>query len=104
MEMVGNRRGILTSMINHENQVQLDYVIPSRGLIGFMTDFMTITKGYGIISHSYLEHRPMENTEIASRKAGVLVSINQGFRPVMQCRFGRTGELFIEPGTEFTKV
>lgn len=101
MEMVGNRRGILTSMINHENQVQLDYVIPSRGLIGFMTDFMTITKGYGIISHSYLEHRPMENTEIASRKAGVLVSINQGLSTgYASAALEERGELFIEPGTE----
>ena len=85
--------------------MQLDYVIPSRGLIGFMTDFMTITKGYGIISQFYLEHRPMENTEIASRKAGVLVSINQGLSTgYASAALEERGELFIEPEPKFTKV
>ena len=51
IEMMGNRHGIMESMSNTETQTRLIYNIPSRGLIGFNTEFMTLTKGYGIINH-----------------------------------------------------
>ena len=53
IEQLGLRGANLQNMENFENQVRLNYKIPSRGLIGFMTDFMTMTKGYGIINHTF---------------------------------------------------
>ena len=53
IESLGNREGEMINMTAHENQTQLTYVVPSRGLIGFSMEFMTMTKGYGILSHTY---------------------------------------------------
>lgn len=78
IELLGKRGGILENMVADVNQTRLTYTIPSRGLIGVSTDFMTTTRGYGSLSHQYLEYRRFENNEAGSRKAGVLVSINEG--------------------------
>ena len=67
IEMMGNRHGIMETMSNTETQTRVIYQIPSRGLIGFNTDFMTITKGYGIINHSFSEYRPVEAVNVAER-------------------------------------
>ena len=58
IEALGLRSGEMDNMTNVNNLVRLTYTIPSRGLIGFSTDFMTMTKGYGIINHSFKEYRP----------------------------------------------
>ena len=100
IEMIGTRKGELISMNSHENQTRLIYEMPSRALIGFMTDFMTTTHGYGIINHTYLDYRPKENVGFIGRKLGVLVSINEG--PITAYAAGQMeerGELFLEPGT-----
>ncbi|MCR5231815.1 MAG: translational GTPase TypA [Acholeplasmatales bacterium] len=78
IEMMGNRHGIMETMSNTETQTRLVYNIPSRGLIGFNTDFMTLTKGYGIINHSFSEYRPVESMSVAERTSGVLVSMAEG--------------------------
>ena len=78
IEMMGNRHGIMETMSNTETQTRVIYQIPSRGLIGFNTDFMTITKGYGIINHSFSEYRPVEAVNVAERVSGVLVSMATG--------------------------
>ena len=99
IEMIGSKKGDLKTMSSHENQTRLIYEMPSRGLIGFMTDFLTATHGYGIINHSYLDYRPKENVGFIGRKLGVLVSINEG--PVTAYAAGgmeERGELFLEPG------
>lgn len=99
IEMIGSKKGDLKTMSSHENQTRLIYEMPSRGLIGFMTDFLTATHGYGIINHSYLDYRPKENGGFIGRKLGVLVSINEG--PVTAYAAGgmeERGELFLEPG------
>ena len=57
IEQLGMRNATMESMNNFGNQVRLIYTIPSRGLIGFSTNFMTLTKGYGIMSHSFKEYR-----------------------------------------------
>ena len=59
IEALGNREGIMENMTNQENQVRLNYTMPSRGLIGFGTEFMTMTKGYGMMNHTYKEYRKM---------------------------------------------
>lgn len=78
IELFGKRGGILETMDSDFNQTRLIYSIPSRGLIGISTDFMTITKGYGILSHYFLDYRKMEQIDLGARKLGVLVSLNEG--------------------------
>ena len=60
---------------------RLNYVIPSRGLIGFVSNFLTMTKGYGIINHSFKEYRPMVKADVGERNIGVLVSTDKGQNP-----------------------
>jgi len=73
IETLGNREAVLENMVNHENQVRLNYVVPSRGLIGFMTEFMTLTKGYGIMNHAFREYRKMAGGMVGERKLGALI-------------------------------
>ena len=84
IEHLGTRGGVMENMTNFENQVRLNYSIPSRGLIGFSTDFMTMTKGYGIMNHTFSEYKPYENVDIGERKLGVLVSVENGNSTAMQ--------------------
>ena len=101
IESLGVRGGIMENMNNYENQTRLLYTIPSRGLIGYMTDFMTMTKGYGIINHTFKEYRKMENVSIGERKFGALVSVENG--KVTAYALGQLedrGTMFVEPGTE----
>ena len=101
IEQLGMRGGQLVSMTNFENQVRLLYTIPSRGLIGFSTDFMTLTKGYGIMNHSFKEYMPYETVDIGERKLGVLVSMENGNATAYSIgNLEDRGIMFIEPGTE----
>lgn len=100
IEMLGNRRGILESMDSRDGQTRLIYTVPSKGLIGFMTDFLTATHGYGIINHTFLDYRPIQPEVFTGRKLGVLVSINEGMATTYACGgVEDRGELIIEPGT-----
>ncbi|MDD3191860.1 MAG: translational GTPase TypA [Bacilli bacterium] len=78
IELLGKRGGILETMDSSISQTRLIYTIPSRGLIGLSTDFMTTTKGYGTLSHYFLDFKKIENNIIGERKNGVLVSLNEG--------------------------
>ena len=78
IESLGFRRGTLENMESDNGMTKVHYIIPSRGLIGFMTNFLTMTKGYGIINHSFLDYRPMEGDSVGERQLGVLVSIDTG--------------------------
>lgn len=101
MELIGSRHGIIESMHNYENQSRLNYVMPSRGLIGFMTEFLTATKGYGIINHTYLEYRPVENMDVGRRKLGVLVAVEEGMATAYSLgAMEDRGIMFIEPRTK----
>ena len=101
IEQLGTRGAIMDNMTNFENQTRLTYVIPSRGLIGFMTDFMTMTKGYGIINHTFKEYRPFESINIGERKLGVLVANEQGKSTAYSLgALEDRGIMFIEPGCE----
>ena len=101
IEQLGIRGGKMDSMTNFENQVRLLYTIPSRGLIGFSTDFMTLTKGYGIMNHTFKEYMPYENGVIGERKLGVLVSMENGQATAYSIgNLEDRGIMFIEPGTE----
>ena len=101
IEQLGVRGGKMISMTNFENQVRLLYTIPSRGLIGFSTDFMTLTKGYGIMNHTFKEYMPYESGVIGERKLGVLVSMENGQSTAYSIgNLEDRGIMFIEPGTE----
>src|SRR5699024_5352296 len=73
----------------------------ARGLIGFTTDFMSMTRGYGIMNHTYDEYRPMINASIGRRRNGTLVSIDNGQATTYSImNLEDRGTIFIEPGTE----
>ena len=101
IEALGNRDGIMESMDNLNGQVKLRYTVPSRGLIGFMTEFMTLTKGYGMLNHTFKDYRPMISNKVGERKNGVLVSMENGKATAYGIKqIEERGVLFIEPGDE----
>ena len=101
MTTIGERSGELESMDARETVTILKYVIPSRGLLGYMTNFMTLTKGYGILSHVYKEYRPVQSNSIGERIIGVLVSVEAGqATPYAIEHTEERGTMFIAPGTE----
>ena len=101
IEALGLRGAKMENMTNVNNLVRLNYTIPSRGLIGFTTDFMTMTKGYGIINHSFKEFLPVEDINVGERKLGVLVSMENGKATAYAIgNLEDRGTMFILPGDE----
>ena len=99
IEMLGKRKGIMDEMLTFENQTRVTYTIPSRGLIGFNTDFMTLTKGYGMMSHYFLEYRKQESINVGERTLGVLVANAEGQATAYSIKsLEDRGVMFIEPG------
>jgi GTP-binding protein len=102
MESIGARKGELLDMINNGNgQVRLIFNVPARGLIGYTTEFMTLTRGYGIINHTFDSYQPMQPGQVGGRRQGVLVSMETGKATtygIMQVE--DRGTIFVEPGTE----
>lgn len=79
MEALGERRGDMKNMVpDGKGRVRLDYMMPSRGLIGFQTEFMTMTSGTGLMYHVFDHYGPAQHGGIAARKNGVLISNGQG--------------------------
>jgi GTP-binding protein len=79
MEQLGERRGELKNMIpDGKGRVRLDYIIPARALIGFHTDFLTLTSGSGLIHHVFSHYGAAFKGELARRKNGVLISNQMG--------------------------
>ena len=101
IEALGNRGGNMENMQPFDNQTKLLYTIPSRGLIGFTTEFMTLTKGYGILSHAFKSYEKMSNSNIGERKAGVLVSIDNGKATAYALgSLEDRGVMFVAPGMD----
>lgn len=101
MEALGSRGAELVHMNYDQNQVRINYIVPSRGLLGFMTNFMTLTKGYGIINHTFKEYRPILKLSVGERKTGVLVSTDTGMATGYAIQHvEERGTLFIEPGDD----
>lgn len=102
MESIGMRKGELVDMIHNENgQVRLIFMVPSRGLIGYRTEFMSLTRGYGILNHSFDHYAPAQSGQIGGRRQGVLISMETGKATaygIMQLE--DRGTIFVEPGTE----
>lgn len=100
MTSLGERGASLTTMDDNGTTTRLIYVIPSRGLIGFVSNFLTMTKGYGIINHTFKEYRPVYNHDLGERNIGVLVSTDKG--PATSYALEKVeehGTMFIGPGT-----
>lgn len=101
IESLGFRRGIMQNMTSHDGQTRVTYHIPSRGMIGFMTNFLTMTKGYGIISHTFMEYRPVDGEAVGERQLGVLISIDSGQSTAYSLgSVEDRGVMFIGPGVE----
>lgn len=100
MEMLGERKADLVTMHQASDYSRLHYVMPSRGLIGFMTQFLTATKGYGILSHIFLDYRPMIHETVGNRRTGALVSMNHGMTTAYAIgRLEDRGVMFVDPRT-----
>lgn len=102
IEAIGHRRGEMADMVNTGNgQMKLIFSVPARGLIGFATEFMSLTRGYGIMNHTFDEYRPVVKAEIGQRRNGTLVSIDNGQATAYSImNLEDRGTIFIEPGTE----
>ena len=101
IEALGNRGGMMESMQPFDGQTKLLYTVPSRGLIGFTTEFMTLTKGYGVLSHTFKSYEPMTTGNIGERKAGVLVAIEAGKSTAYALgALEDRGEMFIGPAVD----
>lgn len=101
IEYLGQRGAELVKFSSENDITSLDYIIPSRGLIGFATTFMTLTKGYGVMNSSFREYREYLKLNLGERKLGVLVSIDQGKSTSYALeKAEERGVMFIEPGTD----
>ncbi|KOO50602.1 translational GTPase TypA [Priestia koreensis] len=102
MESMGARKGEMVDMVNNgSGQVRLTFMVPARGLIGYTTEFLSLTRGFGIINHSFDSYQPMQSGQVGGRRQGVLVSMETG----KSSTYGITGiedrgTVFVEPGTE----
>jgi GTP-binding protein len=96
--LVGTRRGTMTKMVNHgSGRVRLEFRIPARGLIGFRSQFLTDTKGTGIMNHLFNGWEPWHGA-IATRTTGVLVADRPGPATAYAIwNLQERGEIFVEP-------
>jgi GTP-binding protein len=102
MGRLGERKALLQNMEpDGKGRVRLDYIIPARGLIGFQTEFRTLTAGTGLLFHVFDHYGPKTDGSIGQRQSGVLISNGTGSSPAYaQVAMQERGRLFIEPGEE----
>jgi GTP-binding protein len=99
MEAIGTRRGDMQDMVpDGRGRVRLDYRIPARGLIGFQSEFMNLTRGTGIKSHVFDEYAPVRG-DMPSRRNGVLISAEKGEAVAYALwKLQDRGRMFVSPG------
>ncbi|MBC1291087.1 translational GTPase TypA [Listeria booriae] len=102
MESIGLRKGEMADMVNDgSGQVRLIFLVPSRGLIGYTTEFLSMTRGYGIINHTFDSYQPMQKGRVGGRSRGVLVSMETGKSTTYgTMQVEDRGTIFVEPGTD----
>ena len=102
IEALGQRKGEMKDMINTgSGQVRMIFQVPARGLIGFTNEFLSMTRGYGILNHTFDEYAPMTDGNAGQRKNGALVSMENGQATSYSImNLGERGTIFVEPGTE----
>ncbi|WP_320674484.1 translational GTPase TypA [Prochlorococcus sp. MIT 1341] len=104
IEKIGCRKGEMKNMeVGLDGRTQLEFLVPSRGLIGFRGEFVRATRGEGIMSHSFFEYRPMTE-QFEGRRNGVLIAFEEGTATfyALKNAEGR-GQFFITPGTKVYK-
>ena len=102
IQALSERKGNMLDMVNTGNgQVRLIFLVPARGLIGFSTEFLSMTRGYGIMNHTYDQYMPMIHEQIGGRSRGALVSADSG-KTTTYAIMGveERGTIFVNPGTE----
>jgi GTP-binding protein len=102
MEQLGERRGVLQNMApDGKGRIRMDYLIPARGLIGFQSEFRTITAGTGLLFHIFEHYGPYNAVPISARNNGVLISNGTG-KAVAYALFNlqERGRLVVEPGDD----
>ncbi|HAJ64505.1 MAG TPA: translational GTPase TypA [Cyanobacteria bacterium UBA8543] len=104
IERLGQRKGEMQDMqVGGNNRTQLEFVIPARGLVGFRGEFMRLTRGDGIMNHSFLDYRPITG-EIEARRNGVLIAFEEGVATFYAMKNAEDrGVFFITPGTKVYK-
>ncbi len=102
MERLGERRGVLQDMQpDGKGRIRMDYIIPARGLIGFQSEFRTVTAGTGLLFHTFEEYGPYNPAPISTRNNGVLISNSTG-KAVAYALFNLQdrGRMIIEAGVD----
>ncbi|WP_319420807.1 translational GTPase TypA [Pleurocapsa sp. FMAR1] len=103
IERLGQRKGEMKDMQNSSGRTQLEFVIPARGLIGFRGDFVRMTRGEGIMNHSFLEYRNFSG-ELETRFNGVIIAFEEGVATFYALKNAEDrGVFFITPGTKVYK-
>lgn len=102
MESLGTRKAEMINMTNNGmGTVRLEFLIPARGLIGYRTYFLTLTRGYGVLNHAFEKYGPFQGTGLGGRHQGVLVSTESGTSTLYGIlSVEDRGILFLQPGTE----
>ncbi|MEQ9550571.1 MAG: translational GTPase TypA [Coleofasciculus sp. G3-WIS-01] len=104
IERLGQRKGEMQNMhVSGNGRTQLEFVIPARGLIGFRGEFMRLTRGDGIMNHSFLDYRPLSG-DVETRRNGVIIAFEEGVATFYSLKNGEDrGVFFITPGTRVYK-
>ncbi|MEC4896008.1 MAG: translational GTPase TypA [Oscillatoria sp. PMC 1051.18] len=104
IERLGQRKGTMQDMqVGINGRTQLEFVIPARGLIGFRGEFLRLTRGEGIMNHSFLEYRPLVG-ELETRNNGVIIAFEEGVATFYAMKNAEDrGVFFITPGTKVYK-
>ncbi|HBL1566069.1 TPA: translational GTPase TypA [Enterococcus faecium] len=102
IESFSLRKGEMQDMVHTGNgQIRLTFLTPARGLIGYSTEFLSMTRGYGIMNHTFDQYLPMLPGQIGGRHQGALVSIDTGKATTYSIMsIEERGTVFVEPGTE----
>lgn len=102
IESLSLRKGEMQDMVHTGNgQIRLTFLTPARGLIGYSTEFLSMTRGYGIMNHTFDQYLPMFPGQIGGRHQGALVSIDTGKATTYSIMsIEERGTVFVEPGTE----
>jgi GTP-binding protein len=100
IERLGNRKGLMQHMHSENGRTIVEFLIPARGLIGFRSDFIRVTKGEGIMNHSFFDYEPYAG-DIGGLRNGVMIAWEDGdSTPYAIQQFTDRGLFFIKPGTK----
>ena len=102
IEALGQRKAEMADMVTTGNgQIRMVFSVPARGLIGFSTEFFSMTRGYGIMNHSFDDYQPVIDSNIGNRRNGALVALEAGQATTYGImNLEDRGTIFVNPGTE----